>query len=68
MHFKNVEREITMTIPSSRPRQKLVFKPTVPESNPYHVATETLTVADKLKVLEALGHPELIEVFKDWQN
>jgi hypothetical protein len=67
MHFKNVEREITMTIPSSRPRQKLVFKPTVPESNPYHVATETLTVADKLKVLEALGHPELIEVFKDWR-
>lgn len=33
----------------------------------YVVATESMTVNDKLKVLNEMGKPELIDLFKDWK-
>lgn len=35
--------------------------------NPYAVGAESLTIEEKLKVLEEMGRPELISVFKEWQ-
>lgn len=31
------------------------------------VATESMTVEDKLRVLEEMGRPEMIELFRDWK-
>jgi hypothetical protein len=36
------------------------------ENSAYRVATEAMPVADKLKVLEALGREEMVGLFKDW--
>jgi hypothetical protein len=36
------------------------------EASEYNVASESLSVKEKLKILEQLGRPELIETFKDW--
>lgn len=36
-------------------------------SSEYAVGAESLSVEDKLKVLESMGRPDLIEVFKEWQ-
>lgn len=47
-------------------RKKPTFKQKE-ESNPYKVGSESLSVSDKLKILDELGRPELIEVFKDWK-
>lgn len=37
------------------------------DSNTYRTASESLTVDDKLKILEEMGRPELIDVFKEWK-
>lgn len=37
------------------------------ENNSYQIATETMSVDDKLKVLEELGKTELIDLFRDWK-
>ena len=37
------------------------------ESGNYKTAAESLTVNDKLKILEEMGRPELIDVFKEWK-
>jgi hypothetical protein len=36
-------------------------------NNRYTVATEVMSVDDKLKVLEELGYNEMIDLFKDWK-
>ena len=36
-------------------------------TNRYTVATEVMSVDDKLKVLEELGYNEMIDLFKDWK-
>ena len=36
-------------------------------NNRYTVATEVMSVDDKLKVLEKLGYNEMIDLFKDWK-
>lgn len=37
------------------------------EVDEYSVASSSLSVNDKLKILEQIGRPELIDAFKDWQ-
>lgn len=37
------------------------------DSTTYRTASESLTVDDKLKILEEMGRPELIDVFKEWK-
>lgn len=37
------------------------------DSSPYAVAAESQTLDEKRRILERLGKPELIEVFKDWK-
>lgn len=35
-------------------------------SNPFETFGERASLSDKMKILEELGRPELVEVFKDW--
>lgn len=37
------------------------------EENPYSVAAETMSVSEKLQVLEKTGRQDLVSIFKDWQ-
>lgn len=37
------------------------------EGGSYKIGAEALTVNDKLKILEEMGRPELIDVFKEWK-
>lgn len=37
------------------------------KANEYTVATESMSVAEKMDVLERLGRPELVDLFKDWK-
>lgn len=39
----------------------------VSENDDYTVASENLTVDDKLKLLDEMGRPELVDLFKDWK-
>lgn len=48
-------------------RAKPKFKQTEGPGNKYSVATESMTVEDKLKILDDLGRPELKELFKGWK-
>lgn len=44
------------------------FKELAKEPNsPYSVAAETMSVDDKVAVLEKMGRGDLVEIFKDWQ-
>lgn len=51
-------RTTTKLRPTDKPQQ---------EADGYSVAAETLSVNEKLKVLEDMGRGDLIEIFKDWQ-
>ena len=48
-------------------RSKAAFKQAKDDKSPYKVASESMTVSDKIKILDEIGRPELIEVFKDWR-
>lgn len=37
------------------------------EKNDYTVASESMSVNDKLKILDEMGRPELIDLFKEWK-
>lgn len=43
------------------------FKKAQARGGDYVVATESMSVDDKLKVLDEMGRPELIDLFKEWK-
>ena len=47
-------------------KEAIKFSQPAEEHSQYNVAAESLSVEEKLKVLEKIGRPELIETFKDW--
>lgn len=55
---------------TSQTRQKKVaneFKKAHSKNDTYTVATETMSVDEKLKILDEMGRPELIDLFKEWK-
>lgn len=58
-----------MTTASAREKKvsEAFQKAQMPQSNGYEVAGESMTVKDKLEVLEELGRKDLVELFKDWK-
>lgn len=43
------------------------FKKAQSEQNDYKVASESMSVDDKLEILNDMGRPELIDLFSEWQ-
>ena len=55
---------------TSQTRQKKIaneFKKAHSTNDAYKVATETMSVDEKLKILDEMGRPELIDLFKEWK-
>lgn len=48
-------------------KTKVDIKGAESETGDYAVAAESMSVSDKLSVLESLGRGDLVDIFKDWQ-
>lgn len=59
-----------VSLMTSQTRQKKIaneFKKAHSTNDAYKVATETMSVDEKLKILDEMGRPELIDLFKEWK-